>query len=85
MSAAIRNDARAPASEAALLCGSGVPGSRSGAPALDPRAMAALLRGAAREDDGAAVALFARLGLSAAETLSRLPQARALARANLGA
>lgn len=55
--------------------------------ALGPRDMADLLRGAARDDDGAAVALFARLGLSARETLTLLPQARAIAdaRRNAGA
>lgn len=52
---------------------------------LDPRAMAALLSGEARTDDGAAVALFARLGLSAGETLTLLPQARALAAGEPGA
>ncbi|WP_020178056.1 hypothetical protein [Methylopila sp. M107] len=54
-------------------------------PAISAREMAALLRGEARVSDGAAIALFARLGLGATETLALLPQARRLACANHGA
>ncbi len=50
-----------------------------GAADLTAAEMALLLRGHAREDDGAAFALFARLGLSAAAIAKALPEARKIA------
>ncbi len=47
--------------------------------------LAPLLRGHARDDDGAAFDLLGRLGFSPATIAKTLPAARALARAQTGA
>ena len=52
---------------------------------IDPAELALLLRGAARDHDGEAFALFGRLGFEAAAIAKALPAARALARAQSGA
>ena len=52
---------------------------------IDPAELAPLLRGAAREHDGEAFALFCRLRFEAVAIAKALPAARALARAQTGA
>lgn len=75
----VSNRAQAPARQVATAAGLGAPDSAVAATALSPADLAPLLRGHAREDDGAAFALFARLGLSAAAIAKALPEARKIA------